>query len=191
MNARPCPTLRITTAKRRPIAFPSSAARRLGVSAVAAKWWSIAVLFSAALAFAANAAELKAGDSVPAFSAKDQFGKDFKFEAGLRFLVLGFDMDATKQANLKLADLGSGWLEKHQAAYLLDVHTMPGIARFFAFPKMRKYPQRIILGDDGGLLALFPRQPERITVLVLTPQGKIQEIRYWNPATEALATKLD
>jgi hypothetical protein len=133
-----------------------------------------------------HAGDLKAGDAVPAFSAKDQFGNDFKFEAGLRFLLLGFDMDASKPANLKLADLGAGWLEKHQAAYVLDIHSMPSVARFFALPKMKKYPHRIILGDDEKLLAPFPRQAGRITVLVLTPAGKIQEVRYWNPTTEAL-----
>jgi len=137
-----------------------------------------------------HADDLKAGDAVPAFSAKDQFGNDFKFEAGLRFLLLGFDMDASKPANLKLADLGAGWLEKHQAAYVLDIHSMPSVARFFALPKMKKYPHRIILGDDEKLLAPFPRQPGRITVLVLTPAGKIQEVRFWNPTTEALDSLL-
>jgi hypothetical protein len=137
-----------------------------------------------------RAGELKVGDAAPAFSAKDQFGQDFKLEPGLRFLLLGFDMGASKQANLKLADLGAGWLEKHQAAFVLDIHTMPGVARFFALPKMRKYPQRIILGDDANLLAPFPRQDGQITVLVLAPAGKIQEIRYWRPATEPLETIL-
>jgi hypothetical protein len=55
---------------------------------------------------------------------------------------------------------------------------------------MRKYPQRIILGDDESLLALFPRKPERITVLVLTGKNEIKEIRYWSPKTESLETRL-
>jgi hypothetical protein len=140
----------------------------------------------ATFALAGRAGELKAGDTVPAFPAKDQFGKAFNFEPGLRFLLLGFDMTVSKQANLKLADLGAGWLEKHQAAYVLDVHTMPAVARLFALPKMRKYPHRIILGEDESLLAPFPRQAGRITLLVLARDLKIQEIRFWNPATEGL-----
>jgi hypothetical protein len=100
-------------------------------------------------------------------------------------------MGASKAANLKLAELGPGWLEKQGAVYVLDIHTMPAIARVFALPKMRKYPQRIILADAESLLAPFPRQPERVTVLVLTPAGKLKEIRYWNPASEALATQLN
>jgi hypothetical protein len=164
----------------------SSASRRI----TAVGHWLVALVLGAVIAGSAQAAPLAVGDAVPAFSAKDQFGKDFKFEPGLHFLLLGFDMGASKSANLKLSDLGAGWLEKQNAAYVLDIHTMPGIARVFAFPKMRKYPHRIILGDDANLLAPFPRQDGRITVLVLTPDGKICEIRYWNPATEMLGTVL-
>lgn len=147
--------------------------------------------FCAALAPSLQASELKVGDPVPGFAAKDQFGKQFKFEAGLRFLLLGFDMGAGKAANLKLSELGPGWLEKHGAAYVLDIHAMPAIARVFALPKMRKYPHRIILAEAESLLAPFPRQPDRITVLVLTSRGKIGEIRYWNPASEALGSRLN
>lgn len=137
-------------------------------------------------ALSTRAADLAVGDAVPAFSAKDQFGKDFKFEPGLRFLLLGFEMGVSKEANQKLAGLGAGWLEERKAAYVLDIHTMPGVARVFALPKMRKYPHRIILGDDEKMLAPFSRQSGRITVLVLTPDGKIREVRYWNPASELL-----
>jgi hypothetical protein len=144
-----------------------------------------AVLMIAALTGVVHAAELAVGDPVPAFSAKDQFGKEFQMRAGLRYLILGFEMSASKAANGRLAALGAGWLEQQQAAYVLDIHTMPAVARFFALPKMRKYPQRIVLGEDGKLLAAFPRKPDRITVLRLTPEGKIQEIRYWNAATDA------
>jgi hypothetical protein len=146
----------------------------------------ILVALSFAIGFSALADALKVGDAVPVFSAKDQFGKDFKLAPGLHFLLLGFDMGASKTANLKLTDLGAGWLEKHGAVYVLDIHTMPAVARLFAFPKMRKYPHRIILGDDEKLLAPFPRQEGKITVLVLAMDGKIQEIRYWNPTSEAL-----
>jgi hypothetical protein len=73
-------------------------------------------------------------------------------------------------------------LEKHQAVYVMDIHAMPGVARFFALPKMRKYPQRIVLVETAGTLAWVPTQPGRVTVLELTPAGRIQKISYWNPA---------
>ena len=150
--------------------------------------WIAAAIFCVAVAVALPAAELAAGDAVPAFSAKDQFGKEFKFAPGLKFLLLGFDMNAGKAANQKLANLGAGGLERYGAAYVMDIHTMPAVARVFALPKMRKYPHRIILAETADMLATFPHQSENITVFVLTPAGKIREIRYWNPVTEATAT---
>jgi hypothetical protein len=149
--------------------------------------FALAFSLGAGLAGTARAGELAVGDAVPALAAKDQFDQPFKFTPGLHYLLLGFDMGASKQANLKLADLGAGWLEQRGAVFMLDIHTMPGIARFFALPKMRKYPQRIILADDAKMLEPFPRQPERITVLVLKPDGKIQSVRYWNPSADPLA----
>jgi len=118
----------------------------------------IVVIFCVLLAVSAPAGELVVGDAVPPFAAKDQFGKEFKLEPGLHCLMLGFDMNASKEANVKLSELGAGWLEKTNAAYVLDIHTMPAVARFFALPKMRKYLQRIVLGDDAAMLAPFPRQ---------------------------------
>ena len=145
-------------------------------------------IFWVGLTASVAAAELAAGDAVPVFSAKDQFVRPFKFAPGLKFLLLGFDMTVGKAANQKLTNLGAGGLEHYGAAYVLDVHTMPAVARIFALPKMRKYSHRIILAETEGMLAAFPHRAEKITVLALTPAGKIKEIHYWNPETEATAS---
>ena len=131
------------------------------------------------------ASPLTVGEAVPFFAARDQFGKEFKFAPGLHFLLVGFDMNAGKLANHKFAELGAGWLDQRGAVYVLDIHTMPAVARLFALPKMRKYPHRIILAQTAGLLAPFPHQPERITILALTPAGTVQGIRFWDPASPA------
>jgi len=158
------------------------AARRCGLAA-------ILILISCAAP--AWADPLAVGGAVPPFAAKDQFGKEFKFTPGLHFLLVGFDMNAGKLANHKFADLGPGWLEQHGAVYVLDIHTMPAVARLFALPKMRKYPHRIILAETATLLAPFPHQPEKITILELTPAGTIRAIRYWDPAGTGLDLNLE
>jgi len=63
---------------------------------------------------------------------------------------------------------------------------MPGIGRFFALPKMKKYAHPIILGDDEALIARFPQQPGKVTVLALA-DGKLQALTYWTPGTDDLA----
>src|ERR1017187_7469156 len=119
-----------------------------------AKTWLAVAIFCGAVSVTAG--ELAVGDAVPAFSAKDQFGKEFKFAPGLKFLLFSFDMSASKAANQKLATLGAGGLEKNGAVYVMDIHTMPGIARVFALPKMQKYPFRVILAATVDVLAPFP-----------------------------------
>ena len=143
--------------------------------------WLSALFFLAVLSASARAGLLGVGEAVPIFAAQDQFGKEFKFAPGLHFLLVGFDMNAGKLANHKLADLGAGWLENHGVASVLDIHTMPAIARLFALPKMQKYPHRIILAETAALLAPFPHQPEKITILELTPAGSIRAISFWDP----------
>ncbi len=139
------------------------------------------------LALAASAAPFAVGDSLPPITAQDQHGLAFNATNGFQFLLVATEMDCAKAANKALAGQGAGFLEQHHAAYLLDIHTMPGIARFFAFPKMRKYPQRIILVDSAEALAAFPRQPGRVTVVGVTPAHRVVSINYWDPDKEPVA----
>jgi hypothetical protein len=133
------------------------------------------------LCTSAQGAPLAVGDAVPAISANDQHGEKFVFTNGMQFLLIATEMAPAKSANRRLAEQGSRFLETNQAAFLMDIHSMPGIARYFAFPKLRKYPQRIVLVDSPEALARFPTQPARVTVLALTLDGHIKKISYWNP----------
>ena len=136
---------------------------------------------------AASAAPLAVGDLIPVITATDQHGQAFNTTNGWQFLLVASEMACAKAANQDFAEEGAGFLEKHHAAYLLDIHTMPAIARFFAFPKMRKYPQRIILVDAPGALADFPARPGRVTVVAVTPDRRIKKISYWEPVSEPVA----
>ena len=62
---------------------------------------------------------------------------------------------------------------------------MPGVGRMFAMPKMKKYSHTIILGDDANLIAKFPEQKNKVTVLKLDG-GKVASVKYWTPGTDAL-----
>jgi hypothetical protein len=143
------------------------------------------------LCVSARAAQLAVGDAVPAIVANDQHGTGFQFTNGVRFLLVATEMGCSKAANQKLAAAGAGFLDQHHAAYLVDIHTMPAVARVFALPTLRKYPHRIVLVETADALAAFPAQPGRVTVLALTPAKRIQKISYWNPAREPLAGFLE
>jgi hypothetical protein len=145
------------------------------------------IVLACLLGISTQASQLAVGDAVPAISAKDQFGKEFNYTNGLQFLLIAKEMGCSKSANLKLAEQGQGYLEKHEAAYLVNIHTMPAVARLFAFPKMRKYPYRIVLIEKAETLAVFPSEPDKVTVLTLTKAGRIGKISYWDPAKEPVA----
>lgn len=134
----------------------------------------------------AAAAPYQAGDKPAAFRANDQHGKTFEFQpSSTRFLVVTHDMETGKAANAALAKLGGDFLTTRKAVYLANIHGMPGIGRTFALPKMRKYPHRIILGDDAALIARFPEQKGKATVLALA-SGKVTKVSYWDPRGEGL-----
>lgn len=139
------------------------------------------------LCISVRAVPLVVGDPVPPIAAKDQHGVGFQFTNGINFLLIVTEMAASKSANQKLAAEGASFLERHHAAYLMDIHTMPAVARVFALPKMRKYPHRIVLVESSDTLAAFPAQPGRVTVLELTPAGRVQKISFWNPAGEPVS----
>jgi hypothetical protein len=148
-----------------------SAARRFALVLVAA-------IVVAAPAFAAPYA---VGQKVDSFQARDAAGTLFTFDpSAARFLLISHDMDTGKKANPALDALGAGYLPGKKAVYVANIHGMPAIGRKFALPKMKKYAHRIILGDDATLMARFPGQAGKVTVLALSG-GKVTAIRYWKP----------
>ena len=130
------------------------------------------------------------GQKVEAFTSKDQHGQAFTLAPSkTRFLLVSHDMDTGKKANKSLNALGKDYLGSKNAVYVANIHGMPAIGRAFAMPKMRKYVHRIILGDDANLIAKFPEQKGKVTVLKLSG-GNVSSVSYWNPATEKLDDKL-
>lgn len=148
---------------------------------------SLAVLLLALLAMAPVFSEsYAAGDRIASFSAKDQHKKAFTLDTkATRFLLVSHDMETGKAANAVLDKKGAGFLPGKKAFYMANIHGMPGIGRMFAMPKMRKYAHRIILGDDAALIAKFPQQAGKVTVLKIAG-GKVSSVRYWDPKTEAV-----
>lgn len=150
--------------------------RKLGISLAATLFAIVPAL----------AAPYESGQAVAAFTAKDQHDNAFTFKpADTRFLLVSHDMETGKKANAVLSPLGKEFLGSKKAVYMANIFGMPGIGRMFAIPKMKKYSHRIVLADDGALIAHFPAQAGKVTVLTLTG-GKVASIAYWTPGAEGL-----
>jgi len=141
------------------------------------------VLAAAGLVAPLHAGEstLAVGDKVPALEAKDQHDNAFTLPDDVAYVLVAFDMGTGKAANGKLEKKGAAWLDEHKAVYISNIHGMPGVGRMFALPKMRKYPHRIILADEEGLLDAYPQDKGMVTVLKLKPGRVIEAISYWDP----------
>lgn len=126
------------------------------------------------------------GSSIKDFQAKDQHEQPYKFDAKTtRFLLVSHDMETGKKANGALTALGKDHLPGKKAVYIANIHGMPGVGRMFALPKMKKYNHRIVLCDDAALIAGFPEQKGKVTVLKLS-DGKVVSVSYWDPSTEGV-----
>lgn len=149
---------------------------------------AVGILFTAmALAvIPASAAPYTDGQRVESFQAKDQFENAFTFKpSDTRYLLVSHDMETGKKANAVLSPLGKDYLGSKKAVYMANIFGMPGIGRMFAMPKMKKYDHKIILADDEALIAKFPEQKGKVTVLTLS-DGKVTSIAYWAPGTEGI-----
>jgi hypothetical protein len=126
------------------------------------------------------------GSKVEAFSAKTQHDKDFTLKpADTQYLLVSHDMETGKKTNAVLTTVGPDNLTKKKVVYLANIYGMPGVGRMFALPKMRKYSHTIILGDDAELIAKFPEEKNKVTVLKLSG-GKVTSVKYWDPGAEGV-----
>lgn len=139
---------------------------------------------------AVQAAPYAKGSKVEPFKTKDQHEKEFQFKpADFQYLLVSHDMDTGKKANAALTTRGAAFLGSKKAVYMANIHGMPGIGRAFALPKMRKYAHRIILADDAALIARFPEEKNKVTVITMDA-GKVTSIQYWDPAQSEELDKL-
>jgi hypothetical protein len=148
------------------------------------KSFALVSLLFALLIAAVSADTYGLKSKVKPFTAEDQHGKEFTLDRKTKYLLLSDDMATGKKANAALDQKGKDYLPGKKAVFVANIYGMPGIGRFFAFKKMKKYSHRIIYGDDENLMKPFPKHPDHVTVLRLDKEGKITRISYWNPEKE-------
>lgn len=133
------------------------------------------------LAAALAAQTYRPGDRFAPFSTKDQHDRAYTYEGGARRVIVAFEMGSGKAANAFFETQPADFLARHDTIFLSNIHGMPGIARAFAMPKMRKYPHRILIADGKDFLARYPTQEDQLTVLSLDASGVITDISFVDP----------
>jgi len=142
----------------------------------------------------AGADALEAGDLLPEFTVETQHGKSFSFPSESReveLVLVSFDMSTGKKANGALAELGKDFLPEQKAVFMANIYGMPGIGRFFAFRKMKRYPHEILYADKEGFLDNFPQKEGWVTIFKVNPESReIETIQMWNPEKTTLTDAL-
>ncbi len=141
------------------------------------------ILLTVLFTFLSVANALNIGDKVPSFQIKDQFDKKHSIKADTKLIVVAGDMDASDVLKEYLKAKPKGFLESKKAYYIADISGMPSlISKFFALPKMKKYPFSILLVDEEQVKS-FDKKDENITVYIIK-DGKVSDKKYIKTAKE-------
>lgn len=141
------------------------------------------LLFITFLIFASFANALNIGDSIPTFSIKDQFEKAQTIKEDTKIILVAADKGTSEILRDYLLKKEKGFLESKKAYYLADISGMPSlIAKFFALPKMKKYPFSILLLDEKNK-DKFSKKEDHITIYTITDK-KVSDIKYIKTAEE-------
>ena len=118
------------------------------------------------------------GEKLPPMVLPDQFDKKHTVDASHCSLLL---VTAQKDVSIKLKDFimqHPDFLQRHRACFLSDIHEMPGfVTRWFALPKMRKYPFKVLLIYEKEHNP-FPVQEDAITTVTLDKNNRVTSIGY-------------
>ncbi|WP_162051264.1 hypothetical protein [Lentimonas sp. CC4] len=135
---------------------------------------------------ALSAAPLVVGERFPQWTEmKDQHGVVYEIPKETKYIAVAYTMSVGKAANRYLAEQGKDFLPTAHAIFVANIYGMPGIGRFFAMPKMKKYPHRMMLADAEGLLDAFPQEDDKVTVFELGAKGEIKAITFWDPESDS------
>jgi len=125
-------------------------------------------------------AGLRRGDTFPAFTLSDQFGKKTVFSTKTHFILMAFEKEVSIETANFLKTRKKGFIQKKHLLYISDISSMPSfITSMFALPKMKQYPFSVLLIQDG-FGKHFDRQAGKLT-LYRVKNGMITEIDFVEP----------
>jgi len=117
------------------------------------------------------------GDTLPTITLQDQFEKTHTISANSKTILVAFDKDASDILKEFLLKKEDNFLSKNKTVYVGDISGMPSlISKFFAIPKMKKYPFSILFLDDKNR-NVFSKKEDMISVYTLE-DGKIKNLSH-------------
>ncbi len=127
----------------------------------------LAIVMLCLLPFGLLAQSFQEGVSISPFSVKDQFEKNLSIDANTKEIIIAF---AQEQGNVMktFLEANPNYLSQNNAVYLMDATKVPSmVLSMFMLPKFKKYPYTIGVVEDEKMVATFPFQEGKLTVITL------------------------
>ncbi len=138
------------------------------------------ILIFSVLSFAQS---LKVGDILPTITLQDQFEKTHTISDKSKKIVVAYDKSTSDLLKEFLLEKEDDFLKNHKTVYVGDISGMPSlISKFFAIPKMKKYPFSILFLDEKHR-ETFSKKEDSISVYTLE-NGKITTLKYLSTKEE-------
>ena len=108
------------------------------------------------------------GKRIPAFTLKDQHGKEGAVNGQVRLVLFCRERKGSDIVGEALQGTSASYLSQHQAVFVADTSGMPRlIAKFAALPALRKKPFRVFLDPGPSVTKNFPSAKDEVTLLFL------------------------
>jgi hypothetical protein len=108
------------------------------------------------------------GKRIPAFTLKDQHGKEGQVNEQVRLVLFCREKKGNDIVGDALKESSADYLSQHQTVFVADTSAMPRlIAKFAALPALRKKPYRVLLDPEPSVTKDFPSAKDKVTLLFL------------------------
>lgn len=106
--------------------------------------------------------------TLKAVTLPDQFETQTALDESTKWLVFSAEKDVSDQVNKAFEEMKITDIKFLNGIYVSDISKMPSmVTSMFALPKMKKYPFKIVLDQDGAPTSTWPKEKGKATLLVL------------------------
>lgn len=161
------------------------------------KYFILIITTAALICAVSSAFALDSGEKAPSFKLSDQFGKVWD-SAALKdnvVVLIAANKDSGRDMDPWVSKIKSKYLNKVQLIGLMDLHTIPGIARGIARSRIRKETSEPLMLDFNGETSKAYQVNSKFPVVVVI--GKISIVKavskseYSDSAFDSISDAID
>lgn len=141
------------------------------------------LLLTLVLSIYAFANTLNINDALPTITFNDQFEKTHTISNDTKMILVAYDKDISASLKEVLLSKNDNYLKDNKIVYVADITGMPYlIAKFFAIPKMKKYPFSVYFLAEENENA-FSKKEDMISVYTIK-DGKVLNLSHLSSKEE-------